>query len=159
MICKLIAFSEMTEAIVTMVRKTYHTIAYTKISDYLKSNRDRCVTVNDIMNNLRSNSIEITPSTVYRCLGRMSDSGCINKYVSGKGEMALYQYVDNTESCEGHIHLQCVRCGLIIHLNCDFMGELSSHIEDHHGFSVICKGSVLYGLCNECKGVKDNEEE
>lgn len=131
--------------------KTYHTIAHTKISEYLKSNRDRCVTVNDIIKSLQQDSIDVTPSTVYRCLGRMSDSGSVNKYVSGKGEMALYQYVDNARTCEGHIHLQCSRCGHIVHLDCDFMDELNSHIEEHHGFSINCRESVLYGLCNKCK--------
>ena len=78
------------------------------------------------------------------------------KYVANKGEMSSFQYIGDKHACKEHLHLRCVLCEKIIHLECDFMCEISEHIMDHHGFSLICESSVLYGICKEC--AKNNEK-
>ena len=45
----------------------------------------------------------------------------------------------------------CVKCGKILHLDCEFMKEISEHIQKDHGFSLQCKNSILYGICRECQ--------
>ena len=70
------------------------------------------------------------------------------------GDVALYQFAEPARNCDSHLHLQCVKCGKVIHLDCHFMDEINEHIEEHHGFSIICKGSILYGTCEKCR----NEE-
>lgn len=131
--------------------KSYKTTARTKITEYLKSHADRTVTVNDIMKGLQNDTLDINVSTVYRYLGKLSDEGIVNKYVADKGEMAVYQYAARDRSCNDHLHLQCRNCGKIIHLDCEFMAEINEHILEHHGFSIECRGSILYGLCDECR--------
>ena len=49
-----------------------------------------------------------------------------------------------------HLHLKCVRCGRIYHLDCHFMDEVRAHLMAEHGFTLQCEGSVLYGLCRSC---------
>lgn len=34
--------------------------------------------------------------------------------------------------------------------DCDFMKEISEHILSDHGFTLCCKDSILYGVCDEC---------
>ena len=46
---------------------------------------------------------------------------------------------------------ECVKCGKILHLDCEFMKEISEHIQKDHGFSLQCKNSILYGICRECQ--------
>ena len=72
------------------------------------------------------------------------------KYVAKKGERAVYQYIDEGRHCRDHLHLKCVRCGEIIHLDCHFMQEVQAHLLQEHGFVLQCEGSVLYGLCRRC---------
>lgn len=72
------------------------------------------------------------------------------KYVADKGEKAGYQYVEQPSRCQKHLHLQCSECGKVIHLDCDFMKEISEHILSDHGFTLCCKDSILYGVCDEC---------
>ena len=48
------------------------------------------------------------------------------------------------------LHLKCVRCGRIYHLDCHFMDEVRAHLMAEHGFTLQCEGSVLYGLCRSC---------
>ena len=73
------------------------------------------------------------------------------KYVAEKGSQATYQYVEHGHKCDSHLHLKCVRCGRIIHLECGFMDEISEHIYKDHGFELQCKNSILYGICKECR--------
>ena len=76
------------------------------------------------------------------------------RYVSGQGAQAAYQYVEQGKGCCDHLHLQCVKCGRIYHLDCAFMKEISEHIEKDHGFELQCRNSVLYGICKDCKTMK-----
>lgn len=48
--------------------------------------------------------------------------------------------------CEEHLHLQCVKCGKIIHLECEFMDEISEHILKDHGLN--CSAKIQF--CMEC---------
>ena len=133
--------------------KSYKTVSHKKIIEYLSDNKDKVVTVNDIDTYLEDQGAKVNSSTIYRYLNKLSDEGQVMKYVAQKGEMSTFQYVgDKVSNCREHIHLRCVRCGKIIHLDCSFMKEISDHIMEHHGFELQCESSVLYGICNECRG-------
>ena len=80
------------------------------------------------------------------------------KYVADKGGQAVYQYVELGHHCEEHLHLKCVNCGKIIHLECAFMDEICEHILLDHGFELQCKNSILYGTCKECAAAKEKEK-
>ena len=132
--------------------KSYSTVCHKKITEYLSENKDKVVTVNDIDCYLEEQGTKVNSSTIYRYLNRLSDEGLVMKYVAKKGEMSSFQYTgDKVRNCREHIHLRCVRCGKIIHLDCEFMEELSNHIMEHHGFKLQCESSVLYGVCEECR--------
>jgi Fur family ferric uptake transcriptional regulator len=64
------------------------------------------------------------------------------KYVADKGEKAVFQYVDEGRHCREHLHLKCVQCGRIYHLDCHFMDEVRAHLMAEHGFTLQCEGSV-----------------
>lgn len=138
--------------------KEYSTVSHTKIMKYLADNKDKLVTVADIDEYLVKEGIEVNSSTIYRFLNKLSNSGELMKYVARKGEMSSFQYIggkDDEHNCKEHLHLHCVKCGKIIHLDCDFMKEIKGHIMQHHGFALQCEASVLYGICAECQ--KDSE--
>ncbi|MCM1308675.1 MAG: transcriptional repressor [Butyrivibrio sp.] len=134
--------------------RSYSTVSHTKIMKYLSENTDKSVTVGDIEDYLREQGLEVNVSTIYRFLNRLNDSGELIKYAAGKGEMSAFQYIGDRrpQSCLEHLHLHCVECGRIIHLECSFMREISEHIMEHHGFALKCEASVLYGVCDECRG-------
>ena len=67
-----------------------------------------------------------------------------------KGKQATFQYIEDGHHCEQHLHLQCTKCGRIFHLECDFMGEIATHIQREHGFYIECKKSIIYGICKDC---------
>lgn len=133
--------------------KSYSTISHTKMMKYLTDNRDKSVTVGDIEEYLREQGLDVNISTIYRFLNKLSDSGELIKYAAGKNDMSAFQYIGGEQghNCREHLHMHCVKCGKIIHLECSFMREISEHVMEHHGFALQCEASVLYGLCRECR--------
>lgn len=134
-----------------MAGNSYTTASRTKILDFLKTNCDRTVNVNDIQQYLIECDHEVNITTIYRYLDKLSQEGTVMKYVAEKGNQAVYQYVELGHHCEEHLHLQCVKCGAIVHLECDFMREIAEHVEKDHGFMIQCKNSIIYGLCQKCR--------
>ena len=130
---------------------SYSTTTRKKIHDYLEQNSDRTVTVADIDTYLKELNSEVNLTTIYRYLDKLAKEGIVIKYVAEKGSQATYQYVEKGHHCEEHLHLKCVSCGCIIHLECGFMDEIAEHILKDHGFELQCKNSMIYGLCRECR--------
>ncbi|MFR4350673.1 MAG: Fur family transcriptional regulator [Roseburia sp.] len=133
-----------------MAGNGYATASRKKILEFLKGNSDRTVTAADIDDYLRGSGSEVNITTIYRYLDKLAKEGTLLKYVAEKGGKAAYQYVELGHRCEEHLHLKCVKCGCIIHLECDFMYEISEHIKNDHGFVLECKNSILYGVCEKC---------
>ena len=120
--------------------------------DFLKSNSDRTVTAADIDEHLKKCDSEVNITTIYRYLDKLASEGTVIKYVAEKGGKAVYQYVEQGHKCDEHLHIKCVKCGCIVHLECAFMDEIAEHILRDHGFALQCKNSILYGTCEKCRG-------
>ena len=131
---------------------SYNTRTRQLILEYLAANARRTVSAADIVAHLEQAGAPANPTTVYRGLDRLAAEQRVMKYVAKKGERAVYQYIDEGRHCRDHLHLKCVRCGEIIHLDCHFMQEVQAHLLQEHGFVLQCEGSVLYGLCRRCVG-------
>lgn len=127
----------------------YNTRTRRRVLEYLRENRSRAVSAADIWQQLAAGGDGPNPATVYRCLDKLCGEGQVMKYVADKGEKAVYQYVGDGH-CGEHLHLQCLGCGKIEHLDCAFMEEMKAHLRDHHGFALQCRGGILYGLCAAC---------
>ena len=54
------------------------------------------------------------------------------------------------EHCDSHLHLKCVGCGKLFHMDEDISDELVSRIRACSAFSVDEEESVLYGKCSSC---------
>lgn len=134
-----------------MAGSGYATASRKRILDFLKKNSDRTVTVADIDGYLKECDSEVNITTIYRYLDKLAGEGTVIKYVAEKGGKAVYQYVEQGHRCDEHLHIKCVKCGCIVHLECDFMDEIAEHILRDHGFALQCKNSILYGTCEKCR--------
>ncbi|MGN0349326.1 MAG: Fur family transcriptional regulator [Roseburia sp.] len=133
-----------------MAGSNYATANRKKILDFLRKNSDRTVSVQDIDCYLKRQDSEVNLTTIYRYLDKLEKEGCVIRYVAKKGGKAVYQYVEEGKNCEEHLHLKCIACGRIHHLDCAFMDEISEHIKKEHGFLLQAKNSILYGFCETC---------
>ena len=128
----------------------YSTSNRKKIYKILEQSKGRTITAAEIDEKLKEMDNAVSISTIYRFLDSLQDDGTVIRYASEDGKTTYYQYVETGSGCEDHLHLKCIRCGNIQHLDCGFMEEISEHIQKDHGFTLLCKNSILYGLCSEC---------
>lgn len=128
----------------------YNTGSRKKILAYLTENADRTVSAKDIAKHTQEQGAPVNITTVYRYLDRLEQEGAVIKYASTAGEKAVYQYVGAGRCCGEHLHLKCIDCGKVFHLDCHFMDEISDHVEKEHGFTLQCRNSVIYGRCSSC---------
>ena len=130
----------------------YNTAGRNRILEFLVETSMRAVNVNEIHDALQAQGNDVNITTIYRYLEKLASEGQVMKYVAQDGLRAVYQYVEKEHHCTDHLHLQCTRCGAIIHLDCHFMDEFSNHVLMDHGFRIQCKNSIIYGLCEKCAG-------
>ena len=138
---------------------SYNTHTRQLILDYLTENRRRTVSAADILAHLEDQGESTNPTTVYRYLDKLATEQRVMKYVADKGERVVYQLTDARRHCHEHIHLKCVRCGEIFHMDCHFMDEVRRHLQAEHGFTLQCEGSILYGLCRRCAEKEAKEQD
>lgn len=132
------------------VKQNYNTKSRKYILEYLESQSNTTVSVQDILNHLNEKSVSVNLTTVYRYLNKLTAERKVIKLTVDDGQRAVYQLMKKKTACDDHIHTQCVKCGKLIHLDCGFMSELKKHLSDSHGFKLKCQGSVLYGICDDC---------
>ncbi len=131
--------------------RIYRTKCRTYILEYLQNHKEKRFSASDIFTYLEQNGKKVDLATVYRNMEKMTENGVLLKYKTADGESSVYQYVEPHANCMEHLHMQCSNCGKIIHLECEFMNEITNHLLKNHGFLLECKNSVLFGLCENCR--------
>lgn len=130
-----------------MDNKKYNTRQKNELLEFFKENKNSCFLAKDIIKN---SSVSLGEATIYRTLSRFVEEGVLKKFISPEGSGAYYQYNECTDHCDCHFHLKCVKCGTLIHMDCDFMAHMTDHIKDEHGFFVDNSRTTLYGTCKNC---------
>ena len=102
------------------------------------------------LRHLKEEGIRVNTTTVYRLLDKLCAENVIIKYSDINSDKAVYQYAGEKGHCREHLHLKCIKCGKVMHLDCGFMDELREHIMEEHHFQLQCSGDLLHGLCEEC---------
>lgn len=130
--------------------RSYNTKSRKYIMEFLQSNSATTVAVSNILEYLSSKGISVNFTTVYRYLNKLANERKIIKITDESGK-AVFQFVGNKNSCSEHIHIKCTHCGKLEHIECDFMEHIKKHLYEGHGFTIKCDGSILYGICADCK--------
>lgn len=131
-------------------KQNYNTKARQVILQYLESRRESTVSAADIIEYLTCQGINVSHTTVYRFLNKLSAERKVLKFVEDETQVSVYQFIGAAKSCDEHIHIKCTVCGRLIHLDCGFMRDIKEHLYSQHGFELQCDGSILYGICREC---------
>ncbi len=134
------------------VRTNYQTRAREELLDYLKSAPGKHHTAAEIRDHFTALGQPIGTATIYRRLESFVGEGLVRKYILGPGESACYAYAGDPQ-CASHFHCKCETCGVLIHLDCDELREIRTHLLEHHGFSWDAGKTVFYGICGKCRGI------
>ena len=133
----------------------YNTKTRQLILDYLIRNRQHAVSASNILEHLEAEGASPNPTTVYRYLDKLAGEQRVMKYVADKGEKAVFQYVDEGRHCREHLHLKCVDCGRLIHLDEGVSDALQSDLLRAAGFTVDGRSTTIYGTCAACGRKRD----
>jgi Fur family ferric uptake transcriptional regulator len=133
------------------MQKKYNTKNKEAMMSYIELNREHSFSAHDVYEYMQSKGIHANLTTIYRNLDKLTEDGMITRYKTDKDEYCRYRCVKPHAQCQKHIHMQCRECGRILHMECEFMEEITRHLYEHHGFLLECSGSVLMGLCSECR--------
>lgn len=90
---------------------------------------------------------EVGLTTIYRLIDKLDKEGLLNKTVGDN--ITYYQYLEKCEH-ENHFYLKCEKCGNIIHVDCDCIKELMTHIAREHKFKINNEHIVINGICSKC---------
>ncbi len=126
---------------------------------FFASNKSRQFTAEEAAEVLLGEDNQKSPgkSTVYRLVAQMAEDGYLKRFAKADGKRGwMYQYHEKSD-CQGHLHLKCVQCGALLHLECGMSNELLTHIESMHRFQVDNHKTVLYGMCENCQGKREEE--
>lgn len=126
----------------------YKTKQRAAILDFIKNNKDKEITANDILVYLNKNDLKASQTTIYRYLDNLVKEGIIKKNYSEEKSSSCYQYVG--KRCKEHYHLKCNNCGEIIHLDSEIFSSIEKKIIDRYGFKIDNIKTILYGTCNKC---------
>lgn len=131
--------------------REYHSRYKTWIRTFFSTHQNRRFNASSIQKLMQDSGFGINLATVYRNLDRLVEEQVLSRQKTPEEHENYYQYLSPELSCNQHLHLVCRKCGRVIHLNCDFMETLRSHLLASHGFTIDCRESMLVGLCDQCR--------
>ena len=132
-------------------KKLYKTKQKDEISQCLSSFGEEHFTAADVVARLSASGSAIGQATVYRTIDRLAASGELRKYIVDGSTAACYQNSGEKPGCREHFHLKCEACGRLIHVECDELAKIASHMEKEHGFAIDSSKTVFYGICRDCR--------
>ena len=113
----------------------YKTKQRSAVIEYIEANKDKQITVNDILTHFNLDSEKkVSQTTIYRCLDSLVKEGKIKKSYSEKISASCYQYIE--KSCKNHYHLKCEKCGEIFHIEQDILSSLENNIGKSYNFKI-----------------------
>ena len=134
---------------VTESKRGYSTRQRAAVLDFFKAHPGECFTAAQVYAQMTGRAGQ---TTVYRCLDLLEKQGEVLKFATGDG-MAAYRLMDG--ACRRHMHLKCVSCGEIIHMDCGFIDALTAHLRADHAFMLDAARTVIYGRCAACAHKED----
>ncbi len=124
---------------------TYNTGRREEIIAYFKNRRDEALSLDEVCCALTGDGEG--KSSIYRIVAKLVSLGVLKKLSSPDSRHCKYQYLG--EHCSAHLHLKCLGCGRLIHLDSDRSRELSQTVMTLGNFS-LDSTSLLFGKCESC---------
>jgi Fur family ferric uptake transcriptional regulator len=108
------------------------------------------MTIEDLLNEVRSRDRGIGYATVYRTLKLLAECGVASERKFSDG-LSRYELAD--EASAHHDHLICVSCGKITEFEEPRIEALQDEIAARHHFEVTSHKHEMYGTCSDCAAI------
>ena len=128
-----------------VINMSYNTEKRSELLGFLKENSDRAFSIEEICDRLTDGGRG--KSTLYRQTAKLVEEGFVSRIPQGSRKF-VYQYMDKHQ-CAGHLHLKCLDCGKLLHLDSATSHAVENDLLFSQGFA-IDGGCILYGKCRSC---------
>lgn len=132
--------------------KTYQTDGRRELLAFLRQHADRPLSIDEILHAFPAESAPAR-SSVYRQMTRLVEEGTVRRFVKGNSRQFTYQWLDSA-ACHTHLHLKCVDCGQLVHLDTESSAYVQEHLLRPHHFSADDRATMLFGRCEQCAAAK-----
>ena len=135
----------------------YNTEQKKLLLDFLERNSDKSYTVDEIVEGIKNSSGEhaLGKSTVYRLMTRLVEEKRVRRFAAEGSRRFLYRIIAD-DHCRNHLHLKCLQCGKILHLDRATSDALLASVKLTKNFAVSEEDTLLFGNCAECRGGQGN---
>ena len=136
----------------------YNTEQKKLLLDFLERNSDRSYTIDEIVEGIKSSSGEhsLGRSTVYRLMTRLCEEKRVQRFAGEGSRRFLYRMIAD-DHCRDHLHLKCLSCGKILHLDRATSDALLEQVRLMKDFSVSEEDTLLFGNCAQCRIGEKND--
>ncbi len=105
------------------------------------------LTSHQVYEEIRGRLPAVNPSTVYRALERLANSGKVSVSDMGTGS-AVYEYMSDGV----HHHLVCQKCGAVMTIGHEEVENFFASVYQTNRFVVATNHLILFGTCAGCQG-------
>ena len=131
----------------------YQTAQKKRLTDFLTAHGERAFSVEELCAEMEKeyNKEELPgKSTVYRLIQQMENEGVVKRMMKEHSRRFLYQ-IAGDEHCAFHLHMKCMDCGRLLHMDDDESLRLMAEVMKKNHFEVDGKQTVLVGTCGDCR--------
>lgn len=121
----------------------YHTKQKDCIIDNIKK-YNREFTIKELYTSMNK---KVGLTTIYRLVDKLVSDGKLIKNITDDN-ITYYTYLEEC-NCLNHFYLKCNKCNRLIHIDCDCISDLTSHIKKEHNFK-LDNNVIIAGICYEC---------
>ena len=132
------------------MKSTYKTKAREVIISYLKKHQEQRLTAREIYEAVCNGEVEVNRTTIYRNLDRLCETGELMRFKEPNRDAWYYQYSDEHQHCDKHMHAQCSECGKIFHLENDFVEDFEEKLHQFYGIDINASKTMIVGKCDKC---------
>ena len=124
------------------------------VTNFLFEHSEIQYSVDELVQGLHDSCGEDAPgkSTVYRLINRLVDDGTVKRFEKSNSRQFVYQIAGGAE-CHRHLHMKCLSCGRLLHMEHELSDELISLIYGDSDFEVDREQTTLFGCCKDCKSI------
>ena len=116
--------------------------------EYFSRHVDETLSAGQIVSDLAGEDISV--SAIYRNLADLEQEGRLTRSARTGSSELTYRFTDE-ETCRGHLHLTCKRCGRTYHMEHEDADRLIANVARNEGFAIDSDETVLYGVCRRCQ--------
>lgn len=108
------------------------------------------VSADTVLEEVTAHHADVHRATVYRTLDALTDAGVLRHVHLDRGVRAYH--LASVAGPVPHLHAQCARCGRVVDLPPDALGDAAERIRAATGFRLDAAHAALSGLCADCGG-------